>query len=67
MVQVLILNANLQLQSVFAVQLETTIPKSVAFTDSRDIYVFGLYDGNLSVPSLHNFHPILSTEQHETE
>ncbi|KAG2121579.1 WD40-repeat-containing domain protein [Suillus cothurnatus] len=46
MVQVLVLNANLQLQSVFAVQLETTIPKSVAFTDSRDIYVFGLYDGN---------------------
>ncbi|KAG2096022.1 WD40-repeat-containing domain protein [Suillus cothurnatus] len=48
MVQVLILNTNLQLQSVFAVQLETTIPKSVAFTDSRDIYVFGLYDGNLN-------------------
>ncbi|KAG2046080.1 hypothetical protein BDR06DRAFT_856595, partial [Suillus hirtellus] len=46
MVQVLVLNVNLQLQSVFAVRLETTVPKSVAFTDSRDVYVFGLYDGN---------------------
>ncbi|KAG2745111.1 hypothetical protein P692DRAFT_20742804 [Suillus brevipes Sb2] len=39
-------NIRIALQSVFAVRLETTVPKSVAFTDSRDIYVFGLYDGN---------------------
>ncbi|KAG1810517.1 WD40-repeat-containing domain protein [Suillus variegatus] len=45
-VQVLVLTVNLQLQSVFAVRLETTILKSVAFTDGRGIYVFGLYDGN---------------------
>jgi len=47
MVQVLILNASAQLQSVFAVRLESTVPKSVAFADNRDIYVFGLYDGNV--------------------
>ncbi|KAG1721698.1 uncharacterized protein EDB91DRAFT_1256417 [Suillus paluster] len=35
-----------QLQPVFAVRLENTVPKSVAFADNRSIYVFGLYDGN---------------------
>ncbi|KAG1769701.1 WD40-repeat-containing domain protein, partial [Suillus placidus] len=45
MVQVLILNTSSQLQSVFAVQLENTVPKSVAFTDNKAIYVFRLYDG----------------------
>ncbi|KAG2342305.1 WD40 repeat-like protein [Suillus weaverae] len=45
-VQVLTLNASSQLQSVFAVRLENTVPKSVAFADNRDVYVFGLYDGN---------------------
>ncbi|KAG2746126.1 hypothetical protein P692DRAFT_201807355 [Suillus brevipes Sb2] len=45
MVQVLMLNTSAQLQSVFAVQLENTVPKSVAFVDNRTIYVFGLYDG----------------------
>ncbi|KAG2106904.1 WD40-repeat-containing domain protein [Suillus cothurnatus] len=45
-VQVLLLNANSQLQSVFAVRLDNTVPKSVAFAENRDIYVFGLYDGN---------------------
>ncbi|KAG2342973.1 WD40 repeat-like protein [Suillus weaverae] len=45
-VQVLILNANSQLQSVFSVRLDNTVPKSVVFADNRDIYVFGLYDGN---------------------
>ncbi|KAG1739236.1 hypothetical protein EDD22DRAFT_851988 [Suillus occidentalis] len=44
-VQVLLLNANSQLQSVFAVRLDNTVPKSVAFADNYDIYVFGLYDG----------------------
>ncbi|KAG2738850.1 hypothetical protein P692DRAFT_20646724, partial [Suillus brevipes Sb2] len=28
-----------------AVQLENTVPKSVAFADNKAIYVFGLYDG----------------------
>ncbi|KAG2053520.1 hypothetical protein BDR06DRAFT_1008660 [Suillus hirtellus] len=45
-VQVLTLNASSQLQSVFAVRLENTVPKSVVFADNRDVYVFGLYDGN---------------------
>ncbi|KAG1728480.1 WD40-repeat-containing domain protein [Suillus occidentalis] len=44
-VQVLLLNTNSQLQSVFAVRLDNTVPKSVAFADNYDIYVFGLYDG----------------------
>ncbi|KAG1740751.1 uncharacterized protein EDB91DRAFT_1052909, partial [Suillus paluster] len=45
MVQVLMLNMSTQLQSIFTVQLENTVPKSVAFADNRAIYVFGLYDG----------------------
>ncbi|KAG1896269.1 uncharacterized protein F5891DRAFT_936671, partial [Suillus fuscotomentosus] len=47
MVQVLILNMCSQLQSVFTVQLENTVSKSVAFMDNKAIYVFGLYDGKL--------------------
>ncbi|KAG0699826.1 WD40-repeat-containing domain protein [Suillus ampliporus] len=46
MVQVLTLNTSSQLQPVFAVRLENTVPKSVAFADNWSIYVFGLYDGN---------------------
>ncbi|KAG1849452.1 hypothetical protein DFJ58DRAFT_729532 [Suillus subalutaceus] len=38
-------NIRIALQSVFAVQLENTVPKSVAFVDNRTIYIFGLYDG----------------------
>ncbi|KAG1778100.1 hypothetical protein EV702DRAFT_1196515 [Suillus placidus] len=45
MVQVLILNTSSQLQSVFVVQLENTVSKSVAFADNKAIYVFGLSDG----------------------
>ncbi|KAG2141208.1 uncharacterized protein EDB93DRAFT_1252667 [Suillus bovinus] len=45
MIQILVLNTSSQLQSVFVVQLENTVPKSVAFIDNRAIYVFGLYDG----------------------
>ncbi|KAG1734252.1 uncharacterized protein EDB91DRAFT_1084156 [Suillus paluster] len=45
MVQVLMPNTSVQLQSIFAVQLENTVPKSVAFVDNRAIYVFRLYDG----------------------
>ncbi|KAG1882038.1 hypothetical protein C8R48DRAFT_562525, partial [Suillus tomentosus] len=45
-VQVLVLNANSQLQAVFSVQLDNTVPKSVAFADDGSVYAFGLYDGN---------------------
>ncbi|KAG2746666.1 hypothetical protein P692DRAFT_20875744 [Suillus brevipes Sb2] len=45
-VQVIVLNANLQLEAIFAVRLDNTVPKSVAFADDKGIYVFGLYDGN---------------------
>ncbi|KAI6123810.1 hypothetical protein EDD16DRAFT_1704129 [Pisolithus croceorrhizus] len=46
-VQVLLLNSNSQLQSVFVGQLEHMVPKSVAFTQRGNIYIFGLYDGNV--------------------
>jgi hypothetical protein len=65
MVQILVLNTSSQLQSVFAVQLENTVPKSVAFADNKAIYVFGLYDGKLSVPLPPNIR-LLIFEQHET-
>lgn len=45
-VQVLVLNPNSQLQAVFSVRLDNTVPKSVAFSDNGCVYVFGLYDGN---------------------
>ncbi|KAG1890842.1 hypothetical protein F4604DRAFT_1913656 [Suillus subluteus] len=45
-VQVLVLNANSQLEPVFAVRLDNIVPKSVAFADDKCVYVFGLYDGN---------------------
>ncbi|KAG1720462.1 uncharacterized protein EDB91DRAFT_1064858, partial [Suillus paluster] len=45
-VQVLILNTNSQLQAVFSVRLDNTVPKSVAFADNGCVYVFGLYDWN---------------------
>ena len=40
-----------QVQSVFSVRLDVTVPKGVAFVENaaKDIYVFGLYDGNLYV------------------
>ncbi|KAG2137124.1 uncharacterized protein EDB93DRAFT_1091337, partial [Suillus bovinus] len=45
-VQVLVLNTNSQLQAVFSVRLDNTVPKSVVFGDNRCVYVFGLYNGN---------------------
>ncbi|KAG1865293.1 hypothetical protein F4604DRAFT_1586174 [Suillus subluteus] len=45
-VQVLVLNPNSQLQAVFSVRLDNTVPKSVAFSDNGCVYVFGLYNGN---------------------
>ncbi|KAI6031055.1 WD40-repeat-containing domain protein [Pisolithus microcarpus] len=44
-VQVLVLSAAYQLQSVFAGRLDNTVPKHVAFAEAGSIYVFGLYDG----------------------
>ena len=40
-----------QVQSVFLVRLDMTVPKGVAFVENaaKDIYVFGLYDRNLYV------------------
>ena len=52
LVQVWKLDLKGQLHSVFSVQLDVTILKGVAFSENnRDIYVFGLYDGNLYVCS----------------
>jgi hypothetical protein len=45
-VQVLVLNPNSQLQAVFSVRLDNTMPKSVAFADNGCVYVFRLYDRN---------------------
>ena len=45
-VQVWRLDLEGQLHSVFSVQLNTTVPKGIALVE-KDIYVFGLYDGNL--------------------
>ncbi|KIO00337.1 hypothetical protein M404DRAFT_29718 [Pisolithus tinctorius Marx 270] len=36
-----------QLQPVFAVRLDSTVPKSIAFGENGSVYVFGLYDGNV--------------------
>lgn len=51
MVQVWRLDLRGQVQSVFSVQLDVTVPKGVAFVENaaNDIHVFGLYDGNLYV------------------
>lgn len=40
-----------KMQSVFSVQLDVTVPKAVAFAGNhgKDVYVFGLYDGNMHV------------------
>ncbi|KAG1761662.1 hypothetical protein EDD22DRAFT_732608, partial [Suillus occidentalis] len=54
MVQILILNMSSQLQSIFTVQLENTVPKSVTFADNKAIYVFGLYDGKLKLAVNHS-------------
>jgi hypothetical protein len=45
-VQVIVLSTNSQLEAVFAVRLDNTVPKSVAFADNKGVYVFGLYDSN---------------------
>jgi hypothetical protein len=55
LVQVWKFDSKAQLHSVFSVQLDMTVPKAVAFAGdgSKDVYVFGVFDGNLYVlPSL---------------
>jgi hypothetical protein len=46
-VQVWVYNIKDGLQSVFSIQLDTTIPRAVDFVDNtaKDVYVFGLYNG----------------------
>ena len=46
-VEVLLLNTNSQLQSVYAGRLDSTVPKSIAFVQRESLHVFGLYDGNV--------------------
>jgi hypothetical protein len=50
-VQVWTLDPRGHLHSVFSVQLKVTVPKGVALAENitKDIYVFGLYDGNMYV------------------
>ena len=52
-VQVFSVGDQWELQSIFSIQLSGTVPKSVTFSgNSRgDIYVFGLYDGQMLVVS----------------
>lgn len=45
-VQVLLFNTHGQLSSVFAGRIDNIVPKSMAFVDD-DLYVFGLFDGNV--------------------
>jgi hypothetical protein len=53
LVQVWELDPEEKMRSVFSVRLDVTVPKAVAFADNRakDVYVFGLYDGNMYVCS----------------
>ncbi|KIJ68874.1 hypothetical protein HYDPIDRAFT_25126 [Hydnomerulius pinastri MD-312] len=53
-IQVLQLNSNSQLQSVFAGRLDNTVPKSIAFADHSDLYIFGLFDGKVIKMSVAN-------------
>ncbi|KAF8425370.1 WD40-repeat-containing domain protein [Boletus edulis BED1] len=46
-VEVLELDTNAQLQSVFAGQLNATVPKSIAFVQHESVHIFGLYDGKV--------------------
>lgn len=47
-VQVLDLDLRGKFDPVFAVKLDTTVPKAVEFAnDALDIYVFGFYDGQV--------------------
>jgi hypothetical protein len=52
-VHVFILGANAKLQSVFSVDLETTVPIALGFAgnNTNDLIVFGMFDGKMYVPS----------------
>lgn len=48
MVLVIDIDARGQLVPVLSVQLDKTVPKGVAFAENaEDIYVFGLFEGNM--------------------
>lgn len=49
LVQVWTVDSSYQMNSVFCVELKTTVPKSVFLIDNsaRDVRVFGLYDGKM--------------------
>jgi WD40 repeat protein len=51
LVQVWKLDSKAQLHPVFSVQLDMTVPKAVVFgaNGNKDIYVLGVFDGNLYV------------------
>lgn len=48
-VEVFKIDAKGELNVVFCIQLESTVPISVSFIDNtaRDVLVFGLYDGKM--------------------
>jgi hypothetical protein len=50
-VQLFKLDRRGKVQAVFSVQLEKTVPAGLAFArnDVKDIFVFGLFDGQMSV------------------
>lgn len=47
LVQVVVLTAYTQLQSIYAGRLDNTVPKSLTFGSQGTVYIFGLYDGNV--------------------
>lgn len=57
MVQVLEMDARGQLLPIFSVKLDKTVPKGVAFADNaNDVYVFGLFEGDVYVPRVFDNH-----------
>jgi hypothetical protein len=50
-IQVLTFNHKKSIQSLFAVELDMTVPVSLGFVDNprKDVYVFGLYNGCLCI------------------
>ncbi|KAI6137767.1 hypothetical protein BKA82DRAFT_3995037, partial [Pisolithus tinctorius] len=60
-IQVLLLNANLQLQPIFTGQLKYTVPKLITFTQHGNIYMFGLYDGKVVILREHCYDSVMYT------
>jgi hypothetical protein len=49
-VQVWNVDAKAQMTTIFAMQLDKTVPQVIAFSKSSDdVRVFGLYDGNMCI------------------